>query len=78
MEQESAVLLRFSPGATSEELREVRAVLAGSPGRRPVRLVFERADGNSVRLDADAEFHVDLTRELEGKLSRWLVTPKLQ
>ncbi|PYJ39584.1 MAG: hypothetical protein DME84_01190, partial [Verrucomicrobia bacterium] len=78
MEQESAVLLRFSPRATSEELREVRAVLAGSPGRRPVRLVFERADGNSVRLDADAEFHVDLTRELEGKLSRWLVTPKLQ
>jgi DNA polymerase III subunit alpha len=76
MEQESAVLLRFSPGATSEELREVREVLAGSPGRRPVRLVFERADGNSVRLDADAEFYVDLTRELEGKLSRWLVTPK--
>ena len=76
MEQESAVLLRFSPGATSEELREVREVLAGSPGRRPVRLVFERADGNSVRLDADAEFYVDLTRELEEKLSRWLVTPK--
>jgi hypothetical protein len=27
-------------------------------------------------LDAGAEFHVDLTRDLEEKLSRWLVTAK--
>jgi DNA polymerase-3 subunit alpha len=74
--QESAVLLQFSPATTGDELREVRRLLASSPGRRPVRLLFDRADGNSLRLDAAAEFSVNLTRELEEKLSRWLVTMK--
>src|SRR5262245_36667410 len=72
--QESAVLLQFSPATTGDELREVRRILASSPGRRPVRLLFDRANGNPLRLDAGAEFSVNLTRELEEKLSRWLVT----
>ena len=46
--QESAVLLQFSPAITGNELREVRQILASSPGRRPVRLLFDRANGNSV------------------------------
>ncbi|PYJ17562.1 MAG: DNA polymerase III subunit alpha [Verrucomicrobia bacterium] len=74
MLQEAAVLLQFSPAATSNELREVREILATSPGRRPVQLLFDRANGNSLRLDAGAEFRVNLTRDLEAKLSRWLVT----
>jgi DNA polymerase III subunit alpha len=74
--QESAVLLQFSPATTGDELREVRRLLASSPGRRPVRLLFDRADGNALRLDAGAQFSVNLTRELEEKLSRWLVTAK--
>src|SRR5207247_1207680 len=36
--QEEAVLLRFSREATRDELREVREILASSPGRRPVQL----------------------------------------
>jgi DNA polymerase-3 subunit alpha len=75
-EQESAVLLQFSAATTGDELREVRRILSSSPGRRPVRLLFDRANGNALRLDAGAEFSVDLTRELEEKLSRWLVTEK--
>ena len=76
MSQEAAVLLQFSPAATSNELREVREILATSPGRRPVQLLFDRANGSSLRLDAGAEFRVSLTRDLEAKLSRWLVTAK--
>jgi DNA polymerase-3 subunit alpha len=74
--QESAVLLQFSPATTGDELREVRRILSSSPGRRPVRLLFDRANGNALRLDAGLEFSVNLTRELEEKLSRWLVTEK--
>jgi len=75
-DKESAVLLQFSPATTGDELREVRRILASSPGRRPVRLLFDRANGNALHLDAGAEFSVNLTRELEEKLSRWLVTEK--
>jgi DNA polymerase-3 subunit alpha len=74
--QESAVLLQFSPATTGDELREVREILSSSPGRRPVRLLFDRPHGNSLRLDAGTEFRVNLTRDLEAKLSRWLVTAK--
>jgi DNA polymerase-3 subunit alpha len=73
-DRESAVLLQFSPATTGDELREVRRILASSPGGRPVRLLFDRGNGNPLRLDAGAEFSVNLTRDLEEKLSRWLVT----
>src|SRR5204862_3645718 len=75
-DQESAVLLQFSAATTGDELREVRRILSSSPARRPVRLLFVRANGNALRLDAGAEFSINLTRELEEKLSRWLVTEK--
>src|SRR6266487_4674829 len=74
--QEPTVFLRFSSATTSNELREVREILASSPGRRPVQLLFDRATGNSLRVDAGADFCVDLTRDLEERLSRWLVGPK--
>ena len=73
-DKESAVLLQFSPATTGDELREVRRILASSPGRCPVRLLFDRANGDALRLDAGTEFSVNLTRDLEEKLSRWLVT----
>jgi DNA polymerase-3 subunit alpha len=69
---EPAVCLQFSVGATGDELREVRELLVRSPGRRPVQLLFDRANGNSLRLDASADFRVNLTPDLEEKLSRWL------
>ena len=72
--QVSAILLRFSSGTTGDELRQVRNILVSSPGRHPVQLLFDRDNGNSLRFDAGAEFRVDVTPDLEQKLSRWLVT----
>jgi hypothetical protein len=70
--EESAVLLKFSADtATPEDLRQVREILASSPGPRPVQLIFDRA---TVR--AAPDFDVDLTNDLEAKLARWLVTAK--
>src|SRR5438067_1929969 len=66
--------LHFSPNAGSDELREVQALLAASPGQRPVQLIFETAEGETLRVDAGAAFHVSVTAELEGRLQRWLVT----
>jgi DNA polymerase-3 subunit alpha len=72
--QEFAILLRFSAAATGDELRQVRNILVSSPGRQVVQLLFDRGNGNSLRLDAGPEFRVDLTPDLRQKLSRWLVT----
>ena len=73
---EPAVLLRFSSATTREELREVREILARFPGQRPVRLLFDRGTGASLRMDAGADLRVEVTRDLEEKLARWLVTSK--
>jgi DNA polymerase-3 subunit alpha len=72
--QLSAICLQFSSATTGDELRQVRNILVGSPGRHPVQLLFDRGDGNSLRLDAGTEFRVDFTPDLAEKLSRWLVT----
>jgi DNA polymerase III alpha subunit len=73
---EPAVLLQFSPATTSDELREVRELLASSPGQRRVQLLFDRPTGDPLRVDAGSDLRVDLTRDLEQKLTRWLVTTK--
>ena len=74
----STIRLRFSPATTGDELRQVRNILASSPGRHPVELLFDRGNGNSLRLDAGTEFRVDLTPDVAEKLSRWLVTERQQ
>ncbi len=66
--------LHFSANAGSAELREVQALLAASPGHRPVQLIFETAEGETLRVDAGAAFHVSVTAELEEQLQRWLIT----
>jgi DNA polymerase-3 subunit alpha len=71
-----AVLLQFSPAATSDELREVRQILTSSPGQQRVRLLFDRPSGDSLRVDAGTDYRINLTRDLEEKLARWLVTSK--
>jgi DNA polymerase-3 subunit alpha len=76
--QVAAILLRFSSATTCDELRQVRNILVSSPGRQPVQLLFDRGNGNSLRLDAGTEFRVDLTPDLAEKLSRWLVTEQHQ
>ncbi|HJY19865.1 MAG TPA: DNA polymerase III subunit alpha [Chthoniobacterales bacterium] len=69
----SPLCLRFSANAGSDELREVQVLLAASPGQQPVRLFFETAEGETVRVDAGANFHVTVTAELEKRLQRWLI-----
>jgi DNA polymerase-3 subunit alpha len=76
--QISAIRLRFSSATTGDELRQVRNILVTSPGRHPVQLLFDRDNGNLLRLDAGTEFRVDLTPDLAEKLSRWLVTEQHQ
>jgi DNA polymerase III subunit alpha len=66
------IILRFSPAVTAEELRQVREILAGSPGKQPVQLVFERANGAPLRVDVSNELSVALSPELEAKLAPWL------
>jgi DNA polymerase-3 subunit alpha len=75
--QVSAILLRFSPGTTGDELRQVRNILVSSPGHHPVQLLFDRDNGNSLKFEVGAEFRVDVTPDLEERLSRWLVGEKL-
>jgi DNA polymerase-3 subunit alpha len=74
----SDVLIHFAPGATSEELRQVKELLASSPGARRVQLVFGRPNGDALRVDAGADFCVNLTRDLEVKLSHWLIKSKTE
>ena len=76
--QASVIRLRFSSATTGDELRQVRKILVSSPGRHPVQLLFDRDNGNSLRLDAGTEFRVDLTPDLTEKLSRWLVMEQHQ
>jgi DNA polymerase-3 subunit alpha len=76
--QVSVVCLRFSSATTGDELRQVRNILASSPGRHSVQLLFDRGNGSSLRLDTGTEFRVNLTPDLAEKLSRWLVTGQQQ
>jgi DNA polymerase III subunit alpha len=69
-ETEAPLVLSFASGATSEELRQVQTVLASSPGTQPVRLMFCRADGGFVQMDAN--LRINLTPELRDKLTPWL------
>jgi DNA polymerase-3 subunit alpha len=75
---EPAVLLQFSPSTTRDELRQVRELLASSPGVRPVQLLFERVGGAALRVDAGSDCRINLTGDLQQKLSRWLVANKAQ
>jgi hypothetical protein len=72
------VELCFSAVATRDELHEVKQILASSPGQQRVQLVFGRPEGEALRVDAGPDFCVDMTRELEQKLARWLVASKAE
>jgi hypothetical protein len=68
--KETPLVLSFSATATPDELRQVQTVLASSPGSQPVRLMFCRADGGFIQMDAN--LRIDLTPELRDKLAPWL------
>ncbi|CAN5467799.1 DNA polymerase III subunit alpha [soil metagenome] len=67
------VVLRFSPAASSSDLKEVRQILARSPGATGVQLLFERSTGELLRLEAGADLRVSLTPHLTEQLARWRV-----
>jgi DNA polymerase-3 subunit alpha len=64
--------LHFGPDATSEQLNEVRELLASSPGPQLVRLMFDKGDGSVTCVEAGENFRITLTPELEAKLQAWL------
>jgi hypothetical protein len=69
--------LRFSPTASADEFRQVQAVLAASPGTRPVRLMFCRPDGESLQMEAGMNLRVNMTPELRNKLAPWLESEEM-
>jgi DNA polymerase-3 subunit alpha len=71
-EETSPLVLYFSPAAGADEFRRVQSLLATSPGACPVRLVFCRAGGESLQMDAGLDLRVTLGPELREKLAPWL------
>ena len=72
VDNETPLVLRFPPTAGAAEFRQVQAVLAESPGTRPVRLMFCRSDGESLQMEAGINLRVNVTSELRDKLAPWL------
>ena len=71
-EETSPLVLYFSPAAGADEFRRVQSLLATSPGACPVRLVFCRAGGESLQMDAGLDLRVTLGPDLREKLAPWL------
>ncbi|HEY0369262.1 MAG TPA: DNA polymerase III subunit alpha [Chthoniobacterales bacterium] len=68
----SPVVLRFPQSTTPAELQSVRQILALSPGASSVQLLFERDNGEVLRVDAGADLRVQATPELKQRLARWM------
>ncbi|MBV9010016.1 MAG: DNA polymerase III subunit alpha, partial [Verrucomicrobia bacterium] len=71
-EEPAPLELHFGPEASSDELREVRAILASCRGSKPVHLLFHTANGEIVRVNAGTNFCMSPSAEVEQKLQRWL------
>ncbi|MFL6541597.1 MAG: hypothetical protein ACJ8I9_00380, partial [Chthoniobacterales bacterium] len=56
----------------SNTLRDVRDLLASSPGKRVVLLQIEQPGRPAVQIAAGRDCRIDLTPELERKLQPWL------
>ncbi|HEX7515837.1 MAG TPA: DNA polymerase III subunit alpha [Chthoniobacterales bacterium] len=76
-DSEAPLVLHFSPTASADEFRQVQAVLAASPGTRPVRLMFCRPDGESLQMEAGINLRVEMTPELRAKLAPWLTVEEM-
>ncbi|MDQ6861184.1 MAG: DNA polymerase III subunit alpha, partial [Verrucomicrobiota bacterium] len=65
-------VLRFPESTTPAELQSVRQILSMSPGATSVQLLFERRNGEVLRVDAGTDCCVQATPELKQRLGRWL------
>ena len=66
------IVLRFPPNTSASILRDVRDLLASSPGKRLVLLQLEQSGRPAVQIAAGQNCCIDLTPELERKLQPWL------
>jgi DNA polymerase-3 subunit alpha len=66
------IVLHFPAGTSPNILRDVRDLLASSPGNRVVLLQLEQSGGPSVQIAAGQNCRIDLTPELQRKLQPWL------
>jgi DNA polymerase-3 subunit alpha len=67
------VLLRFQHARTTElQLVAVKEALALHPGAHPVQIEFVNGQGRKLRMKLPG-FSVDLSAELQSRLSEWLV-----
>jgi hypothetical protein len=65
-------VLRFPPGTPASVLRDVRDLLATSPGGRSVMLQLEQLGRSTVEINAGRDCRVELTPDLQQKLKPWL------
>lgn len=65
------LVLRIPAGTSPAQLRDVRDLLASSPGTRDVVLQFEQPGGEPVEITAGNDCRVELTPELQQKLQPW-------
>ncbi|MEP6776883.1 MAG: DNA polymerase III subunit alpha [Chthoniobacterales bacterium] len=65
------LVLRIPAGTSPAQLRDVRDLLASSPGTRDVVLQFEQPGGKPVEITAGNDCRVELTPELQQKLQPW-------
>ena len=77
-DSEAPLVLRFSSTASADEFRQVQAVLLASPGTQPVRLMFSRADGELLQMEAGINLRVEMTPALREKLAPWLQTGEME
>jgi DNA polymerase-3 subunit alpha len=68
----SPVVLHFPQSTTPAELQSVRQILAMSPGATCVQLLFERANGEVLRVDAGTDLRVQPSPQLKQRLARWI------
>ena len=68
------MLFQFSPAATDDELREVRQILDQFTRPAARSIVVRSRKRQFAAFGCGYGFRVNLTRDVEEKLSRWLVT----
>jgi DNA polymerase-3 subunit alpha len=66
------IVLRFPPDTAPSTLRDVRELLASSPGNRLVVLQLEQLGRAMIEIAAGQNCRIELTPELQSKLQQWL------
>ena len=66
------IVLRIPAGTSATQLRDVRDLLASSPGTREVLLRFEQEGRPIVEVAAGKDCSIELTPELAARLQPWL------